>query len=372
MRLPTRHGGVRFLERRDLDTVASLFLAVFRDRKEAPSSDLLSYLEELCFGSPALTPENGSLVYENQAGTILAALIAVPMRFRIGGRQVTARLLCSFMCCGPAGMRAAACLNHHFHGLSYDLVFSDTAQAQSVGHWRAGGGDVLPIESLAWRRVFRPLQAALERLERPGKSRAHHALSQAMRGPARLLDGLVRRAYPRFRAKGADRFAARAVTAEEFAEIAPGLLTRFEVHPDWSGEDFSWVCAMAARNTRLGPLRFCLVEDAKGRAVGAAAWCGNAGRQAHVFNLICKEGRERDCVASVFALLEQAGHSHAVGMTQSFLLPALQMQPHVCFRHRGFFCYASRDPDVPAAAAAGSLYAGGLASESWSRLLNDF
>lgn len=372
MRLPTRKNGVRFMERRDLDTVARLFLAVFRDRKETPSADLLSYLEELCFGSPALTPENGSLVYENRSGTILAALIAVPMRFRVGGRQVTARLLCSFMCCGPAGMRAAACLNHHFHGLSYDLVFSDTAQVQSVGHWRAGGGDMMPVESLAWCRVFRPLQASLERLERPGKGRASRALARVLRAPAHVADGLVRRAYPRFRANGSDQLSARMVDAAAFAGVAPALLSRFDVYPDWSGEDFSWVCAMAARNTRLGPLRFCLVEDGEGRAVGVAAWCGSAGGEANVLNLLCEDGRERECVAEVLDLLEQAGHSHAVGMTQTFLFPALQMQPHVCFRHRGFFCFSSSDSDVRAAGAGGRFYAGGLASESWSRLLNDF
>lgn len=360
------------MEPRDLATVARLFLVVFRNSESEPTPDLLSYLEELCFGSPALTPDNGSLVYENRSGEIIAALIAVPMRFRIGGRQVTARLLCSFMCRGSAGMRAAACLNHHFHSVQYDLVFSDTAQIQSVGHWRAGGGDMLPVESLAWRRVFRPLQAGLGRLEAPGKGRAQRMLAMGLRVPARLADGVVRSLYPRFRAGATAGSVARTVEAADFCAAAPALLTRFDVHPDWSAPDFAWSCSMVARNTKLGPLRFCLIEDGEGRTVGAAAWCGAPQKQAMVLNLLCEEGRERDCVAAFLALLDRSGHSHAVGMTQTFLLPALQMQPHVCFWHRGFFCFASRNPDVYAAAASGRFYAGGLASESWSRLLNDF
>jgi hypothetical protein len=42
------------------------------------------------------------------------------------------------------------------------------------------------------------------------------------------------------------------------------------------------------------------------------------------------------------------------------------------FRHRAFTCVATRHQDIRDAIARNDIYIGGLAGESWSRLMTDF
>jgi hypothetical protein len=373
LKSPVKAVGTRYMERRDVEAVARLFAGVFRRSHGAPGEDLKAYLEEFCFGSPAYAPETGSLVYENRQGHLLAALIGLPLRFRVGEGAVTARLLCAFMAEGRAGLRAAAALNRHFASLSYDLTFSDTAVAHSVAHWRVNGGQVLPIESLEWRRMLRPAAAVSQRIARPGVGVVRRTLGRAL-GPVALVgDHLLRGLRPALAAEPlADTVRVRACDARAFAAAATPLLARYRVRPDFEAEDFGWICAMAGLNTSLGPLHFALVEDGPGETVAACAWCGRPGGAASILNLPCAPGREEQVLAGLIAWFDDAGHTLVRGTARADLFEALQGLPRIGFRHRGFFCYATRNAEVREAVEHGSFYAGGLASESWSRLLTDF
>lgn len=93
---------------------------------------------------------------------------------------------------------------------------------------------------------------------------------------------------------------------------------------------------------------------------------------ATVLNLVCEEGRERDVAAAMFARLDAEGYAVAVGMAQPFLMNAISRQRWLSFRHRGYFCMVTRHADLKEAAERNDIYIGGLASETWSRLLTDF
>jgi hypothetical protein len=77
-------------------------------------------------------------------------------------------------------------------------------------------------------------------------------------------------------------------------------------------------------------------------------------------------------MAQVFADLDGLGHVSAQGMAQPFLMNAVLRQRHLVHRHTGYFCLVTRHADLKAAAMSDGFYAGGLASERWSRLLHDF
>lgn len=354
------------MERRDVAGVAAIFASAFRNGRQAPG--LEAYLEALCFGSPHLSSDNGSRVFEDESGTVRAAILSVPMRFRVEGQLVTARLLCNFMASGEAGSRGAASLSRYFRGKRHDFLFSDTAVETSSHHWRAAGGHVLPIQSLEWRRLFRPLAAEVPRLHRALRSRA----GQIALAPLRLLDAGLRRRHRRLVARMPEGLAVEAVGPARFLFEARPMLGRFSVRPDWDPAEFAWLMRMVESNPGLGALRFCLVTDAGGAIIGAAAYCGSGRGRASVLNLLCLEGRERESVAALLADLDRQGYAEARGMTQPFLMPALQAMAHVTFRHRGFFCVAGRLPALHRAVEQELLYAEGLSSESWSRLLTDF
>jgi len=367
---PVATAGVRPMEPRDVEAVAKMFLSVFRGGKRRACGDLVDYLSEFCFGSPVLNRDNGSIVYEASDGRVLAALIGVPMRFRVGGDSVAARLLCSFMADGQQGLRGAAALHKHLRTSHYDLLFSDTAVPRSARHWEALKGGVLPVESLEWRRVFRPSAHLLHRTRRRWCGTGGAVLRQVSRAPAALADGVFRRAAGPGRA--GETLSLRAVDAAAFAEAAHSFLKRFEVHPDWQCAEFEWIATMAARNQSRGRLSFALAETAAGDIKAAYAYYAKPDGPACVLNLLCAPGDEVAAVEALLVRLDADGHTMAHGMAQQFLLAALQVQPHVAFRHRGYFLYASVDDGLRAAVEAGRFYAGGLASESWSRLVNDF
>ena len=154
-----RLGNVRAMEPRDIPVVSSMFTRIFRKREGAASEELRQYIETIFFGSPLYTPENGSIVYDDGTGGIGSAILALPMEFTVNGRRTVAKLLCAFMSEGKAGAVGAACLARAMRAAKQDMCFSDNASPVSADHWMAAGGIVLPIQSLDWRRSFRPLKA---------------------------------------------------------------------------------------------------------------------------------------------------------------------------------------------------------------------
>ena len=98
----------------------------------------------------------------------------------------------------------------------------------------------------------------------------------------------------------------------------------------------------------------------------------NPGGTAEVLDVPASEGRETEVVSHMLHELDREGHVAARGMSQPFLMNALMRSRRMHFSHRGYFCMVSRHDDIRRAAATGDIYVGGLASESWSRLLSDF
>ena len=190
--------------------------------------------------------------------------------------------------------------------------------------------------------------------------------------PLGLLDEGARRHRPLLVAHMPDGMTVEQVGATQFLVETRPMFGRFSVHPDWDPSEFAWLSRMVAANPSLGPLNFALMRDTSGATVGAAAYCGVGRGRASVLNLLCLEGRERESVAALLADLDRQGYCEARGITQPFLMHALQAQKHMSFRHRGFFCIAGRLPALHRALDQDLVYAEGLSSESWSRLLTDF
>ena len=150
------------------------------------------------------------------------------------------------------------------------------------------------------------------------------------------------------------------------------MLQRFAVRPVWSRSEFNWLTAVAGLNTTLGEL-FCReVLNESGRVIGAYLYFGKVGETATVLNIVCEAGREFDVTAQMFHSLDAEGYAFAVGSAQPFLMNAISRQRWLSFHHRGYFCMVTRHADLKDAAQRNDIYVGGLASESWSRLLTDF
>ncbi|MDP9631549.1 UNVERIFIED_ORG: hypothetical protein J2W85_003628 [Ensifer adhaerens] len=360
-------GGVRPMELSDIPAVSSLFSKIFRKRDVAPGADLRQYLEAVFFGSPLYSPEHGSIVYDDGDGTIASAILALPMEFSIHGRRTVGKLLCAFMSDGKAGAVGAACLARTMRAARQDMCFSDNSSPVSADHCVAGGGVVLPVQSLEWQRSFRPITSSAIR----ASNQVSALGSRAFLGIFGLCDRVLRRRRPSIRPTGASGCQTKAIGPGEFLGCAGPMMERFSVRPVWSAAEFDWFVAVAAKNRSLGEVH-CRQVTAGGRAIGVFLFLGKASRTATVLNVLCDPGREFEVAAEMFACLDREGYAQATGTAQPFLMNAISRQRWLTFRHRGYFCMVTRHGDLKDAALRNDLYIGGLASESWSRLLTDF
>lgn len=358
------HAGVRPMRRDDIPAVAAMFEAVFA--KGRPTGDLAAYIETLFFGSPHYSEEHGSVVYDSARDGISSAILAIPMPFSVHGRPVMARLLCAFMSHGDKAALGAARLARSLRAGQVDMCFSDNASPVSADHWSAVGGIMLPVQSLEWQRAFQPLGAAVLSACRGKSVRLLHAAA-----PLRLVDRMLLSWKPSLRPQPVPGCTARRADPTEFLDCARPMFERFAIHPVWTKESFDWLAGIAAMNGTLGALDCRIVADRNG-TIGAFLFFGRPGAAATVMNLVCAEGRERDVVGQMFACLAEEGYALATGMAQPFMMNAIMRQRRLSFRHRGFFYINSRHDDLLETARRGDIYIGGLASESWSRLVTDF
>lgn len=307
-------------------------------------------------------------MHEKGNGDIDSAILSVPMQFDVNGRRIVARLLCAFMVDGKTGAAGAARLARSVRAVRQDLCFSDSSSPVSADHCVAGGGVILPIQSLEWQRFFRPLAAAAVLAGR----RLPIFRARPVVGALGLIDRVLRWWSPSSKPTVATGCQARTASLDEFLRCAAPMLERFSVRPTWSKSEFDWLVDLAAMNRSLGTLQCRKVVVDDGRTIGAFLFFGRPNGMASVLNLLCEDGREADVTAAMYACLDAEGYALATGMAQPFLMNAISRQRWLCFRHRGYFCMVTRHADIKQAALGGDIYIGGLASESWSRLLTDF
>ncbi len=362
------HRGVQPLTRNDLSDVARLFNQVFRRRSGAPSNDLLDYLDRIFLQAPAYTPENGSLVHRNAERHIDSALLALPMPFQIHGTKITARLLCAFMADGRAGLAGAARLARAIRVSHPDFCFSDNSSPVSADHWTTAGGEMLPIQSLEWCRIFRPVAYCIER----ARKRQAQLNVLPLSFPARILDRAIQRGMPSLRAKKEENQNWVEADLETTHRCFSLMTQHFSFRPAWTLEEFNWLMVSAALDRTQGTLTSKVLIDDQRQEIGCCIYFHNPNKTAHVLNVFSWPGKEMEVINSLFFELETSGHVAARGMSQPFLMNSLMRSGRISFRHHGYFCMITDRNDVRDAAHSNEIYIGGLASESWSRLVTDF
>jgi hypothetical protein len=351
------------MTRTDVPEASALFFRAFRDGR-APSRDFLDYFEALFFCSPVHDPANASFIHRADDGTLDGALLVIPMQVSVGGQRLTGRLMSNYMTDPRRKTRGGAELVLTIRSRNQDFCFSDSANHVSADHWKAVGGHVLPIQSLDFRRVFRPLGMLVHR--------GRHRLG-LLRAPlqvlARVGDAVLRRFAPRLVAPGG---AGVDMTSDAFIAAAPTLVAHFHVHPVWSAQELGWLLAMASENTVNGPLRIRAIHDASGKVTACAVFYARPRGVARVLNLMALPGYEPALIADLLGHLDALGCLAVEGMAQPFAMEALSRQPGMTFVPRGFYCISTRHAEIVDAARRGDVYLGGLMGEDWSRLVTDF
>ena len=146
---------IRPLHRDDLPQVGALIAREYGP--VLPAGGEAAWLSDLLCDQPWADPEVPSLVAAAEDGAIIGFMGAHARRVRLGERELRAAV-CSHLVVDAErrSTAAGAMLVSRFMSGAQDLSYSDTAIEVVARMWRAAGGSIDPVRSLAWARVLRP------------------------------------------------------------------------------------------------------------------------------------------------------------------------------------------------------------------------
>ncbi|SHM90440.1 hypothetical protein SAMN05444272_3414 [Roseibium suaedae] len=352
----------------DVDEVSALYANVFRSGKAVRLEEVSTYIREVFLDHPLSGGREGSLLCRDSQGVIAAAVLVLPMTLRFGEDILSGRLLCCLMK-NPKSLEANAAIYRlclALHPRSQDFSFTDTAAPRSVDIFRSGGGEMLPFQTMNWRRVFRPLAFVA------GQRFGTYVFAPVFNLIANFGDVFVRKVVSGLRALPVPGFRTADIEVESFRQIALQMTSRHAIRPDWNSDEFAWLVSSALSNPLLGEMRVRSVSNQAGKLIGAYLYFLSDRHIARVFHVVHEEEHGCEVMKALFAELDGAGAYLATGMAQADLLVPLSQEPRLSYRFRGGFCVLSKHAKVIDALRRNDVYLGGFYSESWNRPAMDF
>lgn len=355
--------GIRPFVEGDIPRVMDLHRRVFasRDGSVAPAAHQ-AYFKEMFFGNPWRSTEPQSLVFEDAGGEVVGFLGVVGREMVLDGRPVRAAIGSHFIV-EPnrrATLAGIDLLRSMVSG-PQDLTLADDANDLSRKVWEGLGGLTVPLYSLYWTRLLRPVELALTRW---GAGRRG---VRAMIPACRVVDAVLARVSgnpfrpPAVSSRGQD-LDGRALSAC-LTEVAP----RRALRPAYDGQAAAWLLRMLARRPGSGTVRKVLVRGADGKIAGWYVYCGH---RRDVIEVLQVGAREEQIGVVLDHLFAQAWHEGAlalVGRIDPRLMSAFSAR-RCFFHHRGgWMLIHSRDPELLQAIQRGDAFLSRLEGEWCAR-----
>ena len=353
---------VRPAEPADVPQIGALFTSVFRKNFKPNKADLNAYLSQLLFSHPNYTPENGSLVSVDGAGSVKSALTILPMAYRIGEETVTARLACAFMAAEDANPRSIAALIFQIRPRPSQICFSDSAAPVSVSHLKAIGGVELPVQGLRWYKIFKPLPSAIGYVRRRVSQKYPRLLSAGHLPAASSVAGK----------SSALGYSAREASPDVYADYANRFLSGYTVAPIYTAAGLDWTLKLSSGENGNGRLALAQVHDDNGDICGVFSFAGARGGEAQILDLLAQTGKQDVVLDTALEALKKAGFAFASAQLRPEMIPSLSRHHGIWYRHVTGVSAAARSAEFKQAMQNGQAYIGGIAGESWSRLVRDF
>lgn len=353
---------VRPAEPADVPQIADLFTSVFRPHSKPDKADLEACLSQMLFTHPRYTGDNGSVVSADGAGTVKSALTILPMTYRIGEDIVSARLACTFMAAKDANARSIAALIFQLRPRENQISFSDSAAPVSVSHLKAIGGTELPVQGLRWYKMFKPVPATTGYVRR----------RLSARFPRFLRAGSLPRCTAPAGTRAASGHSVFEATPTDYADYANRFLSGYAVAPVYSAQELGWILSASIGTGNRGRLVLAQVHDENGDICGVFSFVGVVGGEAQILDLLFEEGAADAVLDAALAALEAAGFAFASAQLRPEMIPSLSRYNRIWYRHITGVAATCKSPEFKAAMKTGQAYIGGIAGESWSRLVRDF
>lgn len=365
---------IRPLERSDLSQVANLLVHIFQGRQDDATPEMADYLGQLLLDLPDNDPNIHSFVHEQEKGHITGFIGVFTQQMSLGGKTFRAAIGNSLAVKRDvADPMAGARLCRSFFQGPQDITISDRSNAISVGLWRAMGGKVLPLYSLDWLRVLRPVEAATFKLRRrlrllgltvPLLRKADDFAVRVAR--SRGHDIPEAPAAP-LRPRGLTR---KDVDADEIAPVIRTLVAEDLLHPVWSDAGLKAVLAQAGQKREFGQTIMQVIENASGQSVGAYIYYLSPHGTAQVLHVLSTQAMTGPVLDLLLLDAYERGATAIGGRAQPRLFEAL-MDRGAKFSSAYRCVFQANDPEVMAAVHDNKAVIGGLVGEFWTRLNGD-
>lgn len=357
-------GEVRSLQASDIPGVALLFQTTFRGPGKPAPSWLPAYLEEIFLNHPWQVDELRSKVVVDGSGAVAGFVGVMPQRLLWGETVVRTSVLGTLMSREPQRnpMVGAKLVLSALNG-AHDLSLSESANRLSVKMWEKSGGITLPLHSLSWVRLLKPISFPIATLAEK------RSLFSAIMPLTRSLDRLGRAIAPGLVAIASSGPQAEScdVGPDEFAAAVPALCARYRIKPLWDDKILTWLLRQAATKGPFGTVVMRLVKRKGDRVVGGYIQYGKQHGVAYVLQMFAEPGAERMVVDSVLSQAESIGFCAVCGRLQPEFLDALARQRSLMFRSSATVVH-TRDRRLSTALLSEGALVTGLAAESWSKL----
>lgn len=348
-----------------------MFQRILRRSGEAPTPALETYLKTIFVDGPDFDPRLTSNVHVRSDGTVSGFLGVLPLTMELRGEPLRAAIFGTFMVDAHEDdpFAGARLLRHALAG-PQDLSLTETSNDLSTAMWRQMHARVVPDYSLEWVRIMRPASFALE------LAAAHLAPLRFFKPLVRPFDALARRgreqgwAGYRPHPGKAEAFTDADATEEEIADLIPGFLTQFMLHPRWTPDHLRTMLAHGRRKAIHGERVQRVVRARTGKPVGLFIYYGDPGRVGRVVQIMAMPGHEGTVIDRLLKHADERGMAAMRGRTQPALLDAM-LGRKFAFVHAASTIVHSRRPELVEAFVQGEAFVNGLAGEGWTRLIGD-
>ncbi len=357
-------GSIRAFHRSDIPQVCHLFSQTFRLGKSYRAAKLAACLEATYFDSPGYTEATGSIVHLDRNGVLDGFMGVIAMTMVVGERTLRAGILSAYMAADPDNNPGiGVSLIRGVTARDFDLLFTDTANRTSLDIARATRFVILPAQSLEWVKIHRPAGTAAYFL---GKRLPR--LARWIVPIARSADRVLRRFLPSGSPRP-DGIVSRPIAAADFAEAARPFLAHYDLKPDPA--ELGWFVDQAGLQTKYGPLRIREVVDRIGRRTGLYLLYARRDGVAYALQILALPNREELVVGQMFADAAEFGAVAVRGATSPDLMKGLFRQKGLLYHHVMGTIAWTRDPEVAATLRGGNVFLGGIAGETWARIVTE-
>jgi hypothetical protein len=346
----------------DINSVAELFLKVFRKSTAPPSAALKTYFREIYLSSPWVNDSYPSLVYEHE-GKVRGFLGRIPFPMKYKGKEIVAAIGGNYMVDPEfrnplAGVR----LLKTFLSGPQNISMTDTANELGLKMWQGLGGVSAPAYGLQWIRLIRPGRFGSTVMLRSNRLAPLRILAWPV---ALVADSIIRRTsiHPRGYTKDLE--------SRQLFEYIGHVSKVRSLSPSYTPSTLDWIIRKAEEKRQYGALRKLAVYAEDNSVAGWFLYYPNPGGIGQVLqigsfsysiDLVLKHLFHDAINCGSLAVMGRTEPGNTMELTQNYCL-------HV--QRSNYLAIHSFDVDLLRAVHSGDAFLSRMEGEWWTRFQGD-